>query len=180
MITHPGAHRQLAYSVGLDWGPTGADALAARCDIAVVVDVLSFTTTLSVAADRGTVVVPFPWRDERATRVAAELGATLAVGRTQARDGQVSLSPHRVRTAAFTDRLLLPSPNGSTISARLAQDASEVIGVSLRNRQRAARWLGERRAAAPALTVAVIAAGERWPDNPPAGRRGSVGRRRVA
>ena len=33
--------------VRFDWGPTGAAAIAAGADVAVVVDVLSFTTTLS-------------------------------------------------------------------------------------------------------------------------------------
>ena len=36
-----------------DWASTGATAIAADADVAVVVDVLSFTTTLSVATDLG-------------------------------------------------------------------------------------------------------------------------------
>lgn len=37
--------------------------MAAGADVAVVVDVLSFTTTLSVAIDSGTVVLPYRWND---------------------------------------------------------------------------------------------------------------------
>ncbi len=158
-------HRQLDYSLRMDWGPTGADAVAAGCDVAAVIDVLSFTTTLTVAADRGTHVYPYRWRDESAAAFAADHDAVLAVGRSQAAPGQVSLSPASVRAAERLPRLVLPSPNGSSISARLAGAATQVIGVSLRNRNAAARWLLRRREADPGLRVAIIAAGERWPDH---------------
>ncbi len=36
--------------------------------------------------------------------------------------------------------------------------------VSLRNRQAAAKWLLQRRQRQPTLRIAVMAAGERWPD----------------
>jgi 2-phosphosulfolactate phosphatase len=158
------AHRQLGYSLRPEWGLTGAEAIGADCDIAVVVDVLSFTTTLTVAADLGVIVFPYRWRDERAARFADDNGATLAVGRSQASRRQVSLSPGSVRRAPSLRRLVLPSPNGSTISFGLMQTASEVVGVSLRNRRAAADWLLARRAENPAVRVAVVAAGERWAD----------------
>ena len=127
------------------------------CEVAVVVDVLSFTTTRTVAADRGVTVYPFPWRDGRARRFADDHDAVLAVGRSQ--DG-VSLSPGSVRAAPDLRRLVLPSPNGSAISAALADETPAVIGVSLRNRRAVARWLLDREPG----PVAVVAAGERWPD----------------
>jgi 2-phosphosulfolactate phosphatase len=158
------AHRQSTYSLRLDWGPTGADALGPGCDVAVVIDVLSFTTTLTVAADRGVVVYPYQWRDESTETFARERDAVLAVGRSHVRHGQISLSPASVRAAPAMSRLVLPSPNGSTIAARLAATSPEVLGVGLRNRQAAAEWLHRRRQADSTLRVAVIAAGERWPD----------------
>jgi 2-phosphosulfolactate phosphatase len=159
------AHRQAASTLRLEWGPTGAAAIAPGCDVAVVVDVLSFTTTVTVAADRDVAVLPFPWGDDdRARAFAAEHGATLAVGRSRARPGQVSLSPRSVRDAPDLRRLVLPSPNGSTISAGLARDVPAVVAVSLRNRRAAASWLLSRRAVVPGLRVAVVCAGERWPD----------------
>ncbi|HEY4004694.1 MAG TPA: 2-phosphosulfolactate phosphatase [Pseudonocardia sp.] len=157
-------HRQRAYALRFDWGPFGAAAITDGCDVAVVVDVLSFTTTLTVAADRGVAVFPFRSRDRRAGKFAAARDATLAVGRADARPGQVSLSPHSVRTAAALDRLVLPSPNGSAISAQLARTAPLVMGVSLRNRGAAAGWLLALRQRRPDARIAVVAAGERWPD----------------
>lgn len=150
------AHRQSAYRVRVDWGPTGAAAIADGADVAVVVDVLSFTTTLGVAVERGITVFPFRWKDERAAAYAEERDAVLARGRS-VRDG-VSLSPVSVRAATGVDRLVLPSPNGSTIAFELAARGTTVVGASLRNATAVARWL-------PAgATVAVVAAGERWPD----------------
>ncbi|HRD61661.1 MAG TPA: 2-phosphosulfolactate phosphatase, partial [Nocardioides sp.] len=55
------AHRQLDHRVRFDWGPTGAAAIAEGADVAVVVDVLSFTTTLCVAVERGMTVLPYRW-----------------------------------------------------------------------------------------------------------------------
>jgi 2-phosphosulfolactate phosphatase len=157
------AHTQSAYAVRFEWGPTGAAATAA--DVAVVVDVLSFTTTLTVAAERGVEVLPFRWRDERAAAYAEEQGATLAVGRFEAREAtagaQVSLSPASVAAADGLKRLVLPSPNGSSISFGLADTGAEVVGASLRNRQAVAAHLAPRLAG---RTLTVIASGERWPD----------------
>jgi 2-phosphosulfolactate phosphatase len=148
----------------MGWGLSGVAAIGVGCDVAVVIDVLSFTTALTVAADRCTVVFPYRWRDDSAGIFAAAREATLAVGRSQATPGQVSLSPASVRAASVLDRLVLPSPNGSTISVQLAGTAREVLGVSPRNRYAAARWLLARQREHLELRVAVVAAGERWPD----------------
>jgi len=155
-MTDGSAHGQLRYRVRFEWGATGAAAIAEGADVAVVVDVLSFTTTLSVAVERGITVHPFRWRDERAATYAAERDAVLATGRSE-RAG-VSLSPVSVRAAEGVERLVLPSPNGSSIAFGLAEAGVTVVGAALRNAAAVARWL-------PAgATVAVLAAGERWPD----------------
>jgi len=158
------AHRQAGYPVRFEWGPTGADAIADGAAYAVVVDVLSFTTTVTVAVERGIVVHPFAWKDERAAEHAASLGATLAVGRHEARlaGSGVSLSPASIAAATGLERLVLPSPNGSTIAARLVDSGALVVAAALRNRRAVAAYV------APLVTsgevLAVVAAGERWPD----------------
>ncbi|MFC8044674.1 2-phosphosulfolactate phosphatase [Nocardia sp. NPDC057353] len=149
-------HRQGDHRVRFDWGAVGAEAV--RAEVTVVVDVLSFTTTLSVAADRGIEVFPYRWGHEEVAGYAAERGAVAAVGRRVARPGQVSLSPGTIRRAEPFARLVLPSPNGSTIAHRLAAAGSLCVGASLRNAAAVAAWVGAGR------TVAVVAAGERWPD----------------
>lgn len=150
-------------SVRFDWGPTGAVAIAVGADIAVVVDVLSFTTTLTVAVERGMTVFPYAWKDSRAEQYAAERDAVLAVGRFEGRDrGGVSLSPAAMATVEGVERIVLPSPNGSSISFALGASGLAVVGACLRNHVAVARWLAPQVAAG--ATVAVVAAGERWPD----------------
>ncbi|GAA2372103.1 hypothetical protein Cme02nite_00250 [Catellatospora methionotrophica] len=161
MISKPDPYAQSDYRVRCDWGPAGADAVAPGTSIVAVVDVLSFTTALTVAADLGVTVIPCRWRDERAAALAAQHRATLAVGRAQVGPGQlVSLSPATIRAAGGLRRLVLPSPNGSTIARRLAETGATVIGVSLRNASAAAAWAA--RHAGDTAPVAVVAAGERW------------------
>ncbi|MBU2697505.1 2-phosphosulfolactate phosphatase [Pimelobacter sp. 30-1] len=165
------AHAQDGRQVRLEWGPTGGAAISADADIAVVVDVLSFTTTLTIATARGTRVHPFAWKDERAAAAyARERGAVVAVGRFEARalggsgGALPSLSPAQLLDAVPAPRLVLPSPNGSAICAalRAARPGLTVAGASLRNRSAVARWLAPQVAAG--AQVALVPAGERWPD----------------
>jgi 2-phosphosulfolactate phosphatase len=157
------AHGQSAHRVRFDWGPTGAAAIAEGADVAVVIDVLSFTTTLCVAVERDMTVLPYRWKDERAAAYAEQHGATLAVGRLEGRalppSSAVSLSPAAMRHVSGVSRIVLPSPNGSAISFGLADRGATVVGACLRNRTAVADWLVARGG-----TVAVVAAGERWPD----------------
>jgi len=158
-------HDQSSYRLRLEWGLTGAQVVSA--DYAVVVDVLSFTTTLSVALERGIEVFPFRWRDARAAEHAVRHGATLAVGRFEAlsRGGarHVSLSPASLAEVVGVERLVLPSPNGSTIAFALADSGAQVVGACLRNANAVARWLAPR--VAGGASVVVVPAGERWHDD---------------
>ncbi len=171
-------HSQDRHVVRLDWGAGPAHALtryavsAGSPVCAVVVDVLSFTTCVSVAADAGTRVHPFRWKDESAQAFADARGATLARPRSATRDdGGVSLSPSSIRAAGTIGELVLPSPNGSTVSAVLTEAGADVVAASLRNRTAVATWLVEwlessrgsqGLAAGPAIVL--VPAGERWPD----------------
>ncbi|WBQ05890.1 2-phosphosulfolactate phosphatase [Kribbella sp. CA-293567] len=153
------SYAQLGFRVGFDWGPVGAAAVPGS--LVAVVDVLSFTTAVTVAVDLGIDVYPYRWRDETAIPYAEQLDAVLAVGRSQP---GVTLSPASIRQAKGVRRLVLPSPNGSTISQQLSDSGSTVLAVSLRNRLAAADWVARKLADDPSLTVVAVAAGERWSD----------------
>lgn len=162
--------------VTFGWGPTEAAVLARDAACLVVVDVLSFTTAVGVAVESGTAVHPYRWRDATAVEYAAKLDAALAVGRSEASPASPwSLSPAALRAAPPTPRLVLPSPNGSTIAAQAGQ--APVVAASLRNPTAVARWLSRQGYGSGALpqssasgdprslrSLAVIASGERWPD----------------
>jgi 2-phosphosulfolactate phosphatase len=146
--------------LSLEWGPTGAAALAPDHDVAVVVDALTFSTTVTVAADRGVEIRPYRWGIAAAGDEARALGATLAVPRSAATPGDVSLSPATFRAANALSRVVLPSPNGSTICTVLAEAGAEVVVASLRNRRAVAAYLLGRPG-----RVLLVPAGERWPDD---------------
>ena len=154
MVPTDPEHRQTTYRVRFDWGPTGAAAVAHGAQVAVVVDVLSFTTTVCVAAERGVTVLPYRWKDDRAAAYAESRSAVLATDRRR------GLSPAAMAALSDVERIVVPSPNGSTISFGLADSGCTVAAASLRNRTAVARWLS-----AQPGPVAVVAAGERWPDD---------------
>ncbi|MEU6441272.1 2-phosphosulfolactate phosphatase [Streptomyces sp. NPDC047046] len=154
---------QAGHGVRFEWGPVGAGLLAREAACLVVVDVLSFTTSVTVAVEAGTHVFPYRWRDETAEAFAEEVGARLAVGRSKATEAYPwSLSPAALRRAPFTPRLVLPSPNGSTIAA--AAGGVPVIAGSLRNAGAVGRRLVGCGWGTPKRPVLVVASGERWPD----------------
>ncbi|MDQ0767477.1 2-phosphosulfolactate phosphatase [Pseudarthrobacter defluvii] len=153
------AHRQLPFAVRLDWGLAGALTVAPGADIAMVVDVLSFTTCVSVALDRGIEVFPYRWQDTSAEDFAAHHQAQLAGPRS---GGGLSLSPASLRSAGLPERVVLPSPNGSELCHALAGEVPLVAAVCLRNAAATADWVSAN--LPEDAVVALVAAGERWPD----------------
>ena len=134
----------------VEWGPHGA-ARATAGGLLVVVDVLSFTTSVSVCADRGTAVYPaaFDEHDERAVELAEREGAVLAAGRRAATpEHPWSLSPAALRAAPAPARLVLPSPNGSAIAAASPRGVT-VVAACLRNATAVGRWVARRGARSP-------------------------------
>ncbi|MER5963808.1 hypothetical protein [Streptomyces sp. NPDC002057] len=53
-------------TVSFGWGPVEARVLAPSAACVVVVDVLSFTTSVGVAVEGGAAVHPYRWRDATA------------------------------------------------------------------------------------------------------------------
>lgn len=160
--------QQEGFTVRFEWGMAGARELTRLGDVVVVCDVLSFSTTVSVAMDRGIRVVP-------SAEAEGPAGTPWPVAvRREAMDGEhpYSLSPEAFRVAPFTSTVVLPSPNGATISAMAAAVGANVLAGCIRNARataiaalrsiRGTDPAGQRRR--PVNTVLVIAAGERWPD----------------
>lgn len=161
-------------AVRFDWGPTGAGLLARGDGALVIIDVLSFTTSVSVATGRDMSVIPYPLGGEGAADVARRFDAALAVRRAEANaDHPWSLSPRALMDAPYAARLVLPSPNGSAIAASAGKNPggengpSEPVAVvagCLRNAGATVEWLQAHAYGTDARPVWLIAAGERWPD----------------
>jgi 2-phosphosulfolactate phosphatase len=147
---------QNGYAIRCEWGLQGIHHLAAVTDVFIIVDVLSFSTTVDVAVSQGAIIFPCSWKDERAARFAEMHGALLASSRREDEAGY-TLSPNSLREIPAGTRLVIPSPNGATLSLGTGEvptlcgclrNVAAVAGTAAR--------LGER--------ITVIPAGERWPD----------------
>ncbi len=164
------ARRQQAWDLRCEWGIEGLCRVAPGARAVVVVDVLRFTTAVSVAVGRGGEVLPYMWDMGDAARAyAAEHGAELAGWREE---GAWSLSPSDLSRLPAGTRLVLPSPNGSALAFGVrnglvdededggdgpAAEPPLVLAGCLRNAGAVAAV-----AAATGGPIAVIPAGERW------------------
>ena len=147
-------HDQREFHLRFEWGPQGVAQLASISDAVVIVDMLTFSTAVAVAAARDVTVFPHRWGDDTAAAYAHSVHALLAGPRGES---AYSLSPRSLMSLPAGGRIVLPSPNGATLS--LATGGTPTFAGCLRNARfvaAAARACGPR--------VAVIACGERWPD----------------
>ncbi len=153
------AHRrQQGFDLQFEWGPEGLRQLGPAAGAVVIVDVLRFTTAVSVAVGRGARVLPYSWAGGDAETYAAQHNALLASRRGRS----WSLSPTDLATLPRGSRLVLPSPNGSALAfaARQHAPAARVLAGCLRNASAVASIASAVLSAGGA--VVVIGAGERW------------------
>ncbi|MDB5033520.1 MAG: 2-phosphosulfolactate phosphatase [Chlorobi bacterium] len=151
---------QRAYRCRLEWGSDGAGRGAARGDILVIVDVLSFSTAVATAIDRGGIIHPCGRTDDIA-EIARRVGGEAAVGRPDVpARGRFSLSPGTFAGIAAGTRVVLASLNGATCSRHAAHVPHLFVGapVNARAVAGAVNDLLERSDAG----VTVVACGERW------------------
>jgi len=135
--------------IDCQWGRAGASQPA---DVAIIVDVLSFSTSVAIAAERGAKIFPF---HGDAGLLAALVGAK-AASTTRSRS-MPSLSAASLSGLSPGDAIVLPSPNGARCS--LAAVASHVFCGSLRNAAAVAAL-----AARAGEDIMIVPAGETWPD----------------
>lgn len=145
---------QASFALRCEWGLHGITQLASSSDAIVIVDLLSFSTCVAVAVERGAAVYPYRWYDTTAHDFAHAVGALLARPRGA---GGYSLSPVSLLALPTGTKLVLPSPNGATLS--LATGGTPTFAGCLRNAAavaQVAQQCGPR--------ISVIPAGERWAD----------------
>jgi 2-phosphosulfolactate phosphatase len=146
-------YNQVEFEIRCEWGLQGAATLAPISDVVIIVDVLSFSTCVEVATTRGAWIYPYGRKDESAATYADSIGALVA--HRHRSPGTFSLSPASLQTIPAGTKLVLPSPNGSTLS--LGTGNTPTLAGCLRNAKAvadAAQQMGR--------SITVIPAGERW------------------
>lgn len=146
---------QSEFDIRCEWAEQGLAELAPLSDAIIIVDVMSFSTCVSVAIARGATVYPCRTGYDAGIAFARSIGAEHAESRGT---GRYSLSPASLLQIPAGTRLVLPSLNGSTLT--LAAGRRPTFAGCLRNAKsvaEAAMRCGAR--------VAVIPAGERWKDD---------------
>jgi 2-phosphosulfolactate phosphatase len=146
---------QAEFDVRCEWGENGVSALAPISDSIVIVDVMSFSTAVSIATARGSTVYPYRYWDDSGIEFADSIDAELAGPRGKAK---YSLSPVSMMALPANTRLVLPSPNGSTLS--LATGDTPTFAGCLRNARAVATAVARLGA-----RVSVIPCGERWKED---------------
>lgn len=149
---------QAQSDIRLEWGPAAVVYVAQDVDCIVIVDVMSFSTCVSLAVDQSAQVYPYPWKDASALTYADSIGARAASPDRLSGTGGFSLSPASMRKLAAGEKLVLPSPNGSAISFLARESGVTVFSGCFRNLSLTARACRDFR------RVLVIPCGERWPD----------------
>lgn len=146
---------QGSFDIRCEWGLEGLQELLPVSRAVVIVDVLSFTTSVDVAAGNGALVYPFRSRDHSAAAYARSRNALLANATREFEGGGYSLSPSSLVDIPAGTALVIPSPNGSALSLSTG-DTSTFAGC-LRNATALAGVLRQYESG-----ISIIAAGERW------------------
>ena len=146
---------QQEFDLRCEWGLQGIQQLATPSQIIVIVDVLSFSTCVEIASSKGASVFPYPWKNESALAYAQSINAELASSQRYA--DRPSLSPSSLRQLAVGTRLVLPSPNGATLTLQTGNIPT--VAGCLRNCKAVADHVQPYQTG-----ITIIAAGERWQD----------------
>ncbi len=149
-------YNQQEFDIRLEWGQKGVEELAPISDVIIIVDVLSFSTCVDIATKNGAIIFPYRWKDNTAIEYAKSLNAELASFERKYSDG-FSLSPTSLLNIKPNTNLVLPSPNGSTLS--LTTGITPTLCGSLTNAKAVAI-----KAKTFGTKISIVPAGEQWGD----------------
>lgn len=151
--------QQKEYNIKCEWGLEGLDALLDLSDVIIIIDILSFSTCVDIITSNKSPVFPYLYKDESALNFAKENNLILAEKRNK---DKISLSPYSLINIPKNSKILLPSPNGSTLSfyTNKAKKKLSVICSCLRNFRACAELAQEI-----GKNITIIPAGEKWNNN---------------
>jgi 2-phosphosulfolactate phosphatase len=150
-------YNQYEFDIRLEWGYQGVQELAPISDVIIIVDILSYSTCVDIATSNGAIIYPYRWKDETAISYAKSMGAELA-DLKRISTGGFSLSPTSLLDIKSQTKLVLPSPNGATLS--LLTGETPTLCGGLRNAEAVAKT-----AIGFGTKISIIPAGEQWADN---------------
>ena len=146
---------QAEFDIRCEWGLAGVKALSPISDIVIIVDVMSFSTCVSIAIEHGAQVLPFNDREIAADAYAKSKDAAIARPRGV---GTFSLSPKTFIGIHRGTRIVLPSPNGAELS--MMTGTTTTFTGCFRNARSVATVANKI-----GKTITVICAGEKWKED---------------
>jgi 2-phosphosulfolactate phosphatase len=153
---------QAPFKVKMEWGRRGAREAAGRGDIVIIIDVLSFSSTVVAALNAGAVIFPYPPNLD-GKKYASGIGATYILGRAEAaRTGNPTLSPVTFNQEHRNQRFVLSSLNGAYCSWIASKVPALLIG-SLLNAS-AAAVVADTLQQETGADITVVPCGELWND----------------
>ncbi|MBS8266715.1 2-phosphosulfolactate phosphatase [Mesobacillus boroniphilus] len=151
---------QSPYECKIEWGRRGAREAAERGDIVVIVDVLSFSSTVVSALSAGAIIFPYP-PELDGIKYAESIGAEYILGRAEAaRGGRPTLSPVTFNEEHRNNQYVLSSLNGAYCSWIASKVPALLIG-SLLNASAVAAT-AERIQQETGTGITVVPCGEMW------------------
>jgi 2-phosphosulfolactate phosphatase len=153
---------QSTYQCCVEWGKRGAREAAERADILIIVDVLSFSSTVITALNYGAIIYPYPpYLDGE--NYAEKVGAEYILGRREATEmGKPTLSPVSFQHEHAKKKYVLSSLNGAFCTWIAAEVPALLIG-SLLNAASVASTANQISYITKA-NITVIPCGEQWSD----------------
>ena len=153
---------QDAFKVKMEWGRRGAREAAERGDIVIIVDVLSFSSTVVAALNAGAVIFPYPPNLD-GKRYASSIGAKYILGRAEAaRTRNPTLSPVTFNEKHLNERFVLTSLNGAYCSWIASKVPALLIGSFLN--ASAVAVLASKLQQETGADITVVPCGEMWND----------------
>lgn len=155
---------QSPYECRVEWGQRGAREAAERGDITIIVDVLSFSSTIVTAVNFGAVIFPYPiFPNGQEKDYADKVGGKLILGRAEgAKLGLPSLSPVTFSKTHADKKFVLCSLNGASCTWIASKVPALLVGCLL-NASAVASVANHLKTKTNA-NITIIPCGEKWSD----------------
>ena len=151
--------------IHLEWGVAGARLAASRGDAVILVDVLSFSTSLAIACENGAKVLVYSLAEleDMGGRDAAanQLNALIISKKRNPKPGAYSLSPRSLENLPDGSRIIITSMNGATCVAQ-TDGAPAVLVGGLRNATETANEACRILRSSSVARLTIVPCGEQW------------------